>query len=265
MDQGSMEKSSSKPKIAYAANRKIGLVGLEAILAHGWKPSALMVATGKGADHADQMKQLVPDGVILAGDLFRTPFGIRTLQSLDLDYILSIHFPYLITREVLAIPKIGTLNLHPAYLPFNRGWHTPSWAIIEETPYGATFHWVEEGLDTGDIVFQKALEINPDDTAHSLYQRVLKIEEAMIQEAIPLLLAKQIARNPQGHKYTSHTKKDIENIRKLNLNETKKVKDIINQLRGLTTNNFQEAAYFEQDGVRYLVRIEIQREITGEK
>ena len=77
------------------------------------------------------------------------------LEQLSLDYIICVHFPYIVPREILSIPKYGVTNLHPAYLPYNLGWHTPSWAILENTPIGATLHYMDECVDTGDIIHQK--------------------------------------------------------------------------------------------------------------
>jgi methionyl-tRNA formyltransferase len=68
------------------------------------------------------------------------------------------------------------LNLHPV-LPYNKGWNTPSWAILDNTTYGATLHFMTEALDEGDIIHQKKLEIVFADTANTLYQKALELEK----------------------------------------------------------------------------------------
>src|SRR5690606_40574828 len=63
---------------------------------------------------------------IFEGNDFKNDENFSKLKELNLDYIIGIHFPYIIPTEVLKIPKTGFLNLHPAYLPYNKGWNTPS-------------------------------------------------------------------------------------------------------------------------------------------
>jgi methionyl-tRNA formyltransferase len=247
----------TKPRYAYAANRRIGLKGLELLLEVDWEPSLLMFPKGQRADYAEQMRALIPHVPVLEGKTFREVEGIRRLKALGLDYIVMIHFPYVVPREVLDIPRIGVLNLHPAYLPFNRGWHTPTWTIWEETPYGATLHWVDEGVDTGDIVLQRQIEVSPGDTAHKLYQRVMTLEIEILKEAVPLLLEHNPPRIPQGPGGSSHAKEDIQSIQNLDLSAEMKVGDILRLLCALTTNDWSEAAFFEEKGARYRVRVAI--------
>lgn len=165
----------------------------------------------------------------------------ETLKELQPEYLLSVHFPLIIPRNILAIPSVGTLNLHPAYLPYNRGWHTPTWAIYEQTPYGATLHWIDEGIDTGDIVAQKQIQILPTDTAHTLYQRALTAEAELFQETMPHLKNGTLPHIPQRGAGTFHTKKDIETIRRIK--PTDSAEERGRKIRALTTNKPEEAAY----------------------
>ena len=247
-------------KFAYAANRKIGLNCLKKLLEFEWYPSLLVVAEGKNEEFAEEMIKLLPNIPVLHGPNFRSSEGIDMMRSLSLDYFLSIHFPYLIPPDVLSIPKIGAFNLHPAFLPYNKGWHTPTWAIWENTPYGATFHWLDEGLDSGDIMIQESLDINPDDTADNLYKKVLELEEKLFAKAIPQLLSGSPQRIPQKRDGTSHVKKDIMAIQEIILNEHVNTKEFIDKLRALTTNKWSEAAYFKMNGIRYRIRVDIKIE-----
>ena len=95
-----------------------------------------------------------------------------------------MHFPYLLRRPVLDTARAGVLNLHPSYLPYNRGWHTPTWAILDGTPAGASLHYIDESLDTGDLVCQKQAEIDPSDTAHTLYAKLKVLEVQVFTEGM---------------------------------------------------------------------------------
>jgi methionyl-tRNA formyltransferase len=185
---------------------------------------------------------------------------VRILEKAKLDYILSIHFPYMIPPSVLAIPRVGTLNLHPSYLPYNRGWHTPSWSIIHGTPFGATLHWVDESLDSGDIAMQTVVDVLPEDTADSLYQRVLRAEVQLMRDALPRMLDHSLPRRPQHGNATEHRKADLRPMQQLRLSDVMSVDQLLRRLRGLTTNRWDEAPYFERNGVRYRIRVEISRE-----
>lgn len=215
----------------------------------------LILPSGAAAECVEEMKRLVPEAQVL-----EQPAPLRTEEMFRIsgvDYMLSVHFPFKFPRAVLEVPAIGTLNLHPAWLPYNRGWHTPTWAIYEKTPYGATLHWVDEGLDSGDIALRRRIEVQPDDTAHTLYQRVLELEETLLREALPLMIEKRLPRIPQERHGSSHAKHEIAGIQMLELGRVVRVEDVIKQLRALTTNRRDEAAYFEVDGMRYRMRVEI--------
>ncbi|RYG41574.1 MAG: hypothetical protein EOO01_24865, partial [Chitinophagaceae bacterium] len=151
----------------FAGDRQISVNILKWLVEQGYKPAALLVSEGSTASHADSLIQVsgLAQEFVFKGKEFTTEKGIEVLSGLKPDYIFGIHFPYIIRKEVLTIPRYGFLNLHPAYLPFNKGWHTPSWAILEGTPYGATLHYMSEQLDEGDIIHQKQMDVSPADTA----------------------------------------------------------------------------------------------------
>lgn len=253
-------------KIVFAGNRNIAVQVLEILIAKEIFPAALLMPDPKIASHNEELRErchFIPDDLIFFGDDFKKPDGTRKLSEIAPDYIICVHFPYIIPQDVLSIPRIGVLNLHPSYLPFNRGWHTPSWAILTETPIGGTLHFMDEGIDTGDIVLQKEVEVFPGDTADTLYQRVLEIELEVFTEALPSLLDYSFKRRSQKNMNgTTYKKKDLlsENMRKLNLDEEMNVGELLKRLRALTTNILEESAYYEVDGSRYFVQLKITKE-----
>jgi len=246
------------PRLAYAGNRKIGVEGLRLLLARGLTPVALLVADEAAFGEAPgQMEALLPGVPTLRGRAFREEAGARLLADLELDYLLSVHFPYRVPGPILALPRIGPLNLHPAWLPYNRGWHTPSWAIYEGTPYGASLHWMSEEVDAGDLALCRRVEVRPDDTADRLYQRVLTAELGLLAEAIPRLILGTLPREPQTGPGTVHRRQDLAAIQRLDLDQTRTVGETLTHLRALTTSRVDEAAWFEAAGRRYAVRVEI--------
>ncbi|MDQ4140918.1 MAG: hypothetical protein M3142_10380 [Bacteroidota bacterium] len=129
-------------RFAFAGDRDISVAILNFLLQNGHKPLALLVTEKLKESHADELMVLskLDEQFIFRGHEFKDPKNQTILKELNLDYIIGIHFPYFIPNSILSIPKIGFINLHPAYLPYNKGWHTPSWGIIENTIYGAALH-----------------------------------------------------------------------------------------------------------------------------
>lgn len=250
-------------KIAFAGDRDISVWILKHMLETGVKPCALLLSDNKKASHAEELIKLckhLPSSLIMQGSAFRLPNNISALKAESPDYIISIHFPYLVPDEVLSIPKFGVLNLHPAYLPFNKGWHTPSWAILEGTPIGATLHFMNAEIDTGDIVLQREVAISPGDTANSLYQRIKLLEFEIFKEAWPSIVENKYQRYKQPPLEGSfHLKGDLlkKEIQSINLNEQIEAGNLINKLRALTTNQIHEAAYYEVDGKRFHLQLTI--------
>lgn len=246
-------------KYAFAGDREISCNILRFIIDKGYKPSALFLSNSNTSSHSSELKDIseLNEKFIFSGNDFKKPENVRILEKMDLDYIFGIHFPYIIPKNVLDLPKIGFLNLHPAYLPFNKGWHTPSWAIIEGTPYGATLHFMEEALDEGDIIHQKELKVSFEDTANSLYKRALKLEEEVFYEAFEDISLMKPKRIPQKGVGSSHNKKDLREIQEIDLDEKIKALDLINKLRALTTNNLSELAYIKVGDKRIGIKVDL--------
>lgn len=255
-----------QPVIVYGGDREISVRVLRFILNQGLKPVALMIPDDNKATHAQELITLchyLDSSRILKGAQFRTEDGKSLLKRLYPDYILCIHFPYVIPKEVLGISKRGVINLHPAYLPYNRRWHTPSWAIWEGTPYGATLHFMDEGIDTGDIIHQKRIEILPNDTADTLYKRAMKLELQVFKEAWPSIVYGTYTRKPQPlEEGSSHRKTDIRAMQFVDINKQIKAGDLIRLLRALTTSDIKESAYFEANGKLYRMQLHIVRDKT---
>lgn len=246
-------------RYAFAGDRSISCNILRFIIKHGYEPAALLVGNKSNSSHASELINIsgLEKKYIFFGNDFKTPSNIDLLREMNLDYIFGIHFPYIIPNPVLEIPKIGFLNLHPAFLPYNKGWHTPSWAILDKTPYGATLHFMAEALDKGDIIHQRELAVAIEDTANSLYQKVLKLEEKIFYEAFDDLVKLNPKAVPQNDEGSSHNRRDLKAIQEIKLEEKIKPIDLIDKLRALTTNKPSELAFIEIDGKRIGIKVEL--------
>jgi methionyl-tRNA formyltransferase len=106
----------------------------------------------------------------------------------------------LVRSPLLELPRLGVVGFHPAALPENRGRHPLIWALVlglEET--GSTFFFMDEGADSGDLLSQRKIPIEPTDDAGSLYTRVTEVALEQIREIVPLLESGQYQPQPQDH------------------------------------------------------------------
>jgi methionyl-tRNA formyltransferase len=165
-------------RVVLCGDRALAVGALELLLAApDTEVVALVVSGPERASHAEELRALAGSEVpVLVGDELRSPSGQQVLAGLQPDVLLSVHFPYLVPAAVLALPTIGSYNLHPGLLPHGRGWHTVSWALLDGAPIGCTLHRMTVELDRGPIVDQREVVPVGLETAHELYQRVLAAE-----------------------------------------------------------------------------------------
>src|SRR5690554_3379952 len=94
---------------------------------------------------------------------------IETAISYNCDLFVSMSFNQIFKREILGIAPLGTINCHAGKLPFYRGRNVLNWVLInDEKEFGITVHYVDEGIDTGDIILQRVFPITDLDTYNSL-------------------------------------------------------------------------------------------------
>jgi methionyl-tRNA formyltransferase len=160
---------------------------------------------------------------------------------------------------VIQLFPRGCINLHAALLPYNRGWHTNVWPIIDGSPAGITIHYIDPGVDTGDIIAQHRIPIEPTDTGGSLHEKIIRRQVDLFKEIWPLLREGKTSRTPQDHsKATGHRKAELGEISCIHLDRIYRAGDLINLLRARTYPPYPSAYYVE--GERTYVRIELLRE-----
>ena len=126
------------------------------------------------------------------------PAIVATLRALAPDVILSVWYRRLLGHDLLALPRIAALNLHGSLLPAYRGRAPVNWVLVNgERRTGVTLHHMTAEADAGDIVAQQAIDIEPDDTAFSLYKRMVKVGVELLLETYPGVLAGTAPRIPQ--------------------------------------------------------------------
>lgn len=111
--------------------------------------------------------------VEVAADINAEPF-IRCLREYAPDLVVMASFDQIVRPDLLAIPRLGWLNIHPSLLPRHRGPEPIYWAIAQgDQESGITLHWAVERIDAGPIVEQRPVPILPIDTAGTLCKRLV--------------------------------------------------------------------------------------------
>ncbi len=135
----------------------------------------------------------------------RHPLFAQKLASLDLDLIVLSRFSEIIPTEVINIPRLGIVNIHCSLLPQLRGPDPIAGAIIgglKES--GITFHFVDEGIDTGDIIHQRSFPIEPDENGHSFCEQAARLMTTMTCEVMGMFLKGDVPRQKQDHSLASY-------------------------------------------------------------
>jgi hypothetical protein len=122
------------------------------------------------------------------------------------DLSVSIYMNQLFESELLAMSRLGTINVHPSLLPQHRGMAPYVWAMSAgDSQTGVTVHWIDdEQLDKGDVVDQQATPIFPNESAVSLAFRCAEMGAQMMVRAIERIESGQQPRQPQNHDQGSY-------------------------------------------------------------
>jgi methionyl-tRNA formyltransferase len=135
---------------------------------------------------------------ILQPAKIKDPKTIEEIRGLTPDVIVVVAYGQILPRDVLEIPRLACLNLHASLLPRWRGAAPIQAAIVAgDCETGITVMYMNEGLDTGDILLQRGVEIMPNDTGGSLHDRLAQIAPESLLESLRLLAAGKAPRIPQ--------------------------------------------------------------------
>ncbi len=184
------------------AYHEMGCVGLEALLAHGF--DIVAVVTHADADNENVWFRSVAElaarkGLpVLAPEDVNHPLWVARIEELKPDVLFSFYYRKLLSTDLLAIPTLGSFNLHGSLLPKYRGCAPANWAILQgERETGVTLHHMTQRPDAGDIVCQHRVVIAPTDDAATLNRKLAAAAKPLLDECLPQILARTAPRTPQ--------------------------------------------------------------------
>jgi len=140
------------------------------------------------------------------------PIDVAFLDAHSPDFIVSYGYRHIIKKDVLIRYTGRAINLHIAYLPWNRGADPNFWSFVEDTPKGVTIHYLDEGVDTGDIIVQKQVTFSESDTLRTSYDKLQEEIQALFRDNWASIRALECNRKKQEGKGTFHRLKDKEEL-----------------------------------------------------
>ena len=155
-----------------------------------------------------------------------------TLIQLNPDLFCVVAYGKILPKDILEIPKLGSVNVHASLLPKYRGAAPIQWAVLNgEKTTGVTTMFMDEGMDTGDIILKQEVEIGENETTGELWERLSKIGGRLLIETVDKIEKGIAPREKQGNDFTlaPMLKKEISKIDW----ENKTAQEIKNQVRGL--------------------------------
>jgi methionyl-tRNA formyltransferase len=199
----------------------------------------------------------LPVNCVFDGTHLREPNVVEAVKALRADIGISIFFGYILRADFLDLFPAGVINLHPSYLPYNAGAYPNVWSIVEGTPAGVTLHYIDAGVDTGDIIAQRQVPVEPVDTGETLYRKLEKACVELFQETWPLIVKGQAGRFSQAQRAgTCHHTRDIEQIDDIGLDRSYLARELINILRARTFPPYM-GAYFRDGERKVYLRLQL--------
>jgi methionyl-tRNA formyltransferase len=181
---------------------------------------------------------------------------LSLIKEIEPEIVISSGFEHKVPEEIIEVPENGIVNLHPSFLPYNRGSHPNVWSIIDDTPAGVSIHYMVEEIDEGPIIDRKEVRVEPSDTAGKLYDRLQNEMFELFKEN--WLDIKEGVEGEEQNTETGSTnyEKDLEKASELDLDRKVDAEKFLKKLRGLTWKPYKNA-YFEKYGEKYFVEVEI--------
>lgn len=134
--------------------------------------------------------------------------SVAELAALRPDIAVVVAYGQLLPRSVLDVPRLGCINIHASLLPRYRG-ASPIQAAIREgdAESGVTIMFMDEGLDTGDIVLEQRCPLSTEETGGSLHDKLAELAPAALEQALDLIASGAAPRTPQNHSLATHVSK----------------------------------------------------------
>lgn len=231
-------KISKDPTIIFMGTPDFSVPVLEGLISK-YKVRAIVTQPDRPVGRHGEVKfSPVKEVAVKHNILCLQPNKIReALQEINLlapDLIITCAYGQILPLDLLLIPKLGCINVHASLLPKLRGGAPIHHAIIDGyTKTGVTIMYMAEGMDTGDMISQKEIDISDDDTASTLHDKLSVLGRDLLLETLPSIIDGTCDRIKQDDSLATYGFNISREDEKIDFNKTKR--KIVNQVRGLNS------------------------------
>ena len=128
---------------------------------------------------------------------------IEKIKKINPDVICVVAYGKILPKELLEIPKLGCINVHGSLLPKYRGAAPIQWAVLNgDNVTGITTMYMDEGMDTGDMILKEEVEIGENETTGELWDRLAEVGANLLVKTLKLVEEGKAPREKQGEKFT---------------------------------------------------------------
>lgn len=174
------------------------------------------------------------------------------VRRLSAELLVSCGFPYLISQRAIESVQYA-INVHPTLLPKYRGLRSGPYILINgEKRTGVTIHFMDKGMDTGDIILQEVVTLTPFDTTRSMQRKTTSIEGDLLCRAIHLLKSGSYHRIPQDESQAT-TYTHLRTPKDSLIDWDKPLRDLYNEIRACDPNDYP--AHFFVEGQKVCVKL----------
>ncbi len=203
------------PKIVFMGTPDFAVPALNALVANGYDIRAVITQPDRPGGRGRKLRfSAVKEAALLHGLVILQPKKTSSpefhefIHNISPDLLVVVAFGQILKKQILDAPTWGSLNIHASLLPKYRGAAPIHWAILNnERETGLTAMKMEEGLDSGPILYQEKLVIRPDETTGHLHDRLAKMSGNFLIKTLRALVQNKLKETPQDEICVSYASK----------------------------------------------------------
>lgn len=202
-------------RIVYMGTPDFAVEPLEAIIKAGYEVAAVVTQPDKQKGRGKEVKMTPVKECALRHGIpvfqpvkIKEPEAVAELEKYQAALFVVAAFGQLLSEEILNMPEYGCINIHASLLPAYRGAAPIQWAVLNgEKESGVTIMQMDKGLDTGDMLLKRSVELSPKETGDSLHDKLMHLGAELIVEALPKLEKGELVPEKQKDELSSYAKK----------------------------------------------------------
>lgn len=202
-------------RIVYMGTPDFAVEPLEAIIKAGYEVAAVVTQPDRQKGRGKEVKMTPVKECALRHGIpvfqpvkIKEPEAVAELEKYQADLFVVAAFGQLLSEEILNMPEYGCINIHASLLPAYRGAAPIQWAVLNgEKESGVTIMQMDKGLDTGDMLLKRSVELSPKETGDSLHDKLMHLGAELIVEALPKLEKGELVPEKQKDELSSYAKK----------------------------------------------------------